>query len=122
MEIPGAQAADLNVRLIVAATSPQHSRLRCVSLTKENGSAVLFLFEHKRVTNLRMARNLVFVKKPNFEGFGCSECSWVFRPASSALVGESLENMMDKFESERDKEFAAHSCEQRAKTTDLKIK
>ena len=69
-----------------------------------------------------MARNLVFVKKSNFEGFGCSECGWVFRPASSGLVGETLENMMDKFEKERDKEFAAHHCVQRAKTTDLKLK
>jgi hypothetical protein len=69
-----------------------------------------------------MARNLIFVKKPNFEGFGCSECGWVFRPVSSALVGESIENMRDTFKSERDKEFAAHGCEQRAKTTDLKIK
>jgi hypothetical protein len=69
-----------------------------------------------------MARNLIFVKKPNFEGFGCSECNWVYKPMSTALAGESLEDLMKKYERERDNEFAAHGCHKGAKTASLKIK
>jgi hypothetical protein len=68
-----------------------------------------------------MARNLIFVKKPNFEGFGYSECGWVYKP-SEDISGLTLEQMKTKFEAHRDKEFAAHACEKGAKTASLKIK
>jgi hypothetical protein len=40
---------------------------------------------------------------------GCSDCAWVFRPARSPK-GESQEEMVRDFESQRDKAFAAHTC------------
>jgi hypothetical protein len=68
-----------------------------------------------------MARNLIFVKKPNFEGFGCSECNWVYKP-DEEIAGLSLEDMMKKFEAHRDKEFAAHGCHKGARTANVKAK
>ena len=56
-----------------------------------------------------MPRKLVWIENKNFQGFGCSECNWMFKP-SDALVGESLDEMKQKYEAQRDKEFAAHVC------------
>ena len=56
-----------------------------------------------------MPRKLVWIEKPSFQGFGWSECNWMFKP-SSALLDESLYRMKQKFEAQRDKEFAAHVC------------
>jgi hypothetical protein len=56
-----------------------------------------------------MPRKLVWVESQAFEGFGCSECNWVFNPPG-ALVGESLNEMKQKYEAQRDNEFAAHVC------------
>jgi hypothetical protein len=39
-----------------------------------------------------MPRELVGVEKNNFQGFGCSESSWVFKPADT-LVDGSLNEM-----------------------------
>ena len=36
-----------------------------------------------------MPRELVWIKRPNFEGFVCSECEWVFK-STSALVGKNI--------------------------------
>jgi hypothetical protein len=56
-----------------------------------------------------MARKLVWIENQNFQGFGCSQCDWVFKP-SGVLVGESLDKMKQDYEVQRDKEFAAHVC------------
>ena len=56
-----------------------------------------------------MPRKLVWIENQNFQGYGCSECYWKFEPAS-ALVGGSLDEMKQRFEAQRDKEFAAHVC------------
>jgi len=56
-----------------------------------------------------MLRRLEWIKGQNFQGFGCSECGWKFNP-SGALADVSLEEMKRKYEAERDKEFAAHTC------------
>jgi hypothetical protein len=56
-----------------------------------------------------MPRRVVWIENQNFQGFGCSECNWVFTP-SNALGGESLDEMKQKYEVQRDKEFAAHAC------------
>ena len=58
-----------------------------------------------------MPRKLVWIARQSFEGFGCSECNWAFKP-SGAFVGESLDEMKQKYEAQRDKEFAAHVCGQ----------
>jgi len=56
-----------------------------------------------------MPRKLVWIENQSFQGFGCSECNWVFRP-SNALGGESLDEMKQKYEALRGIEFAAHAC------------
>jgi hypothetical protein len=56
-----------------------------------------------------MPRKLVWIETQNFEGFGCSECNWVFKP-SSAIVTKSLDEMKQEYGTQRDKEFAAHVC------------
>jgi len=59
-----------------------------------------------------MPRKLVWIEKPSFQGVSWSECNWMFKP-SSALLDESLYRMKQKFEAQRDKEFAAHVCVKR---------
>jgi hypothetical protein len=60
-------------------------------------------------SKLEMPRKLELIKSQNFQGFGCSECNWKFNP-SGVLAGDSLDEMKRKYEAERDKEFAAHTC------------
>ena len=66
-----------------------------------------------------MPRKLVWMESQTFEGFGCSECTWVFKPPG-ALVGESLDEMKQKYEAQRDKEFAAHVCIKQPRATSPK--
>jgi hypothetical protein len=54
-----------------------------------------------------MPRRLVWIEEKRFRGFGCSECAWVFN-ASGSPTGNSLDEMMRNFESQRDKEFSFH--------------
>ncbi len=56
-----------------------------------------------------MARKLVWIESQNFEGFGCSECQWVFK-TTGPFIGKSLDKMKQAYEVERDKQFAAHIC------------
>jgi hypothetical protein len=63
-----------------------------------------------------LARELVWVESENFHGFGCSWCNWMFSPTGT-LKGDSLDEMKRKFEVERDKEFAAHTCVKRTSPT-----
>jgi hypothetical protein len=56
-----------------------------------------------------MSRKLVWIEQQRFRGFGCSECVWVFN-ASGAPAGESFDEMMRNFESQRDREFTLHVC------------
>ena len=56
-----------------------------------------------------MPRKLIWIARQSFEGFGCSECNWAFK-TSGAFGGESLDDMKEKYEAQRDKEFAAHVC------------
>ena len=64
-------------------------------------------------------RTLVWIEKQNFQGFGCSECNWMFNP-SGALFDESLDEMKRKYEAQRDKEFAAHVCAKHPRATSPK--
>jgi len=64
-----------------------------------------------------MPRAVQWIESQNFQGFGCSECNWKFRP-SGALAGNSLDEMKRKYEAERDKEFAAHTCVKHGTPTD----
>jgi hypothetical protein len=66
-----------------------------------------------------MPRKLVWIEKQNFQGFGCSDCNWVFTP-SGAPRHESLDAMKQNYEAQRDKEFAAHVCVKHRRTTSPK--
>ncbi|HXC44443.1 MAG TPA: hypothetical protein VNY51_13090 [Candidatus Dormibacteraeota bacterium] len=56
-----------------------------------------------------MARQLIWIERQRFRGFGCSECAWVFI-SSSAPSGKSFDEMMRNFELQRDQEFTLHVC------------
>lgn len=56
-----------------------------------------------------MRRKPVWIENENLAGFGCSECDWMFK-APGPLVGESLDELKQKYEAQRDKEFAVHAC------------
>jgi hypothetical protein len=66
-----------------------------------------------------MARSLIWIANPKFQGFGCSKCSWVFEP-SGPLVGVSLEVMKKDYEVQRDREFAKHVCKPQSTKENLK--
>jgi hypothetical protein len=68
-----------------------------------------------------MPRRLEWIESPSFEGFGCSECSWTFSH-SGPLTGDSLDEMKEKYEAQRDSEFAAHVCLKRSKSPDRSAK
>jgi hypothetical protein len=56
-------------------------------------------------------RKLIFVKSERSESWACSECRWAFNP-SGPPHGSSLDEMMQDFERQREREFAAHVCAQ----------
>jgi hypothetical protein len=63
-----------------------------------------------------MRRKLVWVERPDFQGWCCTECAWVFNPLWP-LVGGTIDEMKENFGQHRDKEFESHVCveHQRAK-------
>ena len=63
-----------------------------------------------------MSRTLEWIKSEEFQGFGCSDCNWKFKPLS-ALVGNSLDEMKRNYEAQCKKEFAAHACVKRRSST-----
>ena len=67
-----------------------------------------------------MQRELVWLNKERFQGWGCSECAWVFGTAGPP-VGESIDEMKSHYEQRRDKEFASHSCPEHPKAKSPKI-
>ena len=56
-----------------------------------------------------MQRYLVWIEDQRFQGWGCSECAWVFNP-SGPPTGKWLDEMKQNYERQRDKDFAAHVC------------
>jgi hypothetical protein len=68
-----------------------------------------------------MRHRLIWVENRKLQGFGCSECHWVFHP-SGAPAGESLDEMKQKYEAQRDKEFAAHVCAEHTRAASPKTK
>jgi hypothetical protein len=68
-----------------------------------------------------MRRKLVWVEEQGSGGWGCSECAWVFNPAGLP-AGKSLAEMMQNYQQQRDKEFAAHVCAGHRGARNTKIK
>lgn len=54
-------------------------------------------------------RKLTWVEGKNFQGWGCSECGWMFNPLGP-VVGESIDEMKLHYGKQRDKEFKCHDC------------
>jgi len=55
------------------------------------------------------SRRMVWTKTPQMEAWTCSVCAWAFSPTGPPS-GKTLEEMMNNFELQRDKEFASHIC------------
>jgi hypothetical protein len=58
---------------------------------------------------LAQQREMVWVEQERFCGWACSVCAWVFNRLGP-LVGNSIEEMKQRYAMERDKEFASHVC------------
>jgi hypothetical protein len=54
-------------------------------------------------------RELIWIQEQHFQGWGCSECAWVFKP-SGPPVGNSFQEMKENYLRLRDEESAAHVC------------
>jgi hypothetical protein len=63
----------------------------------------------RRRAKVTMLRKLIWIENPRFQGCGCSECAWTFKP-SGPLAGDSLYERKEIYERQRDKEFAIHVC------------
>ena len=50
---------------------------------------------------------MVWVKRENFVGWACSQCAWEFTP-SKIPIGNTIAEIKQSYERERDKEFASH--------------
>jgi hypothetical protein len=65
-----------------------------------------------------MHRELVWIERQGFLGWGCSECAWVFNP-SGTPTGNSLDEMKRDYEQRRDKDlqltFAPNTLEPRTR-------
>lgn len=66
-------------------------------------------------TEAAMGRQLVWIDRQRFRGFGCSECGWRFK-TSGRPAGTSFDEMMRIFELQRDKEFTSHVCADHSKS------
>ena len=63
-----------------------------------------------------MRRKLVWVQRHNFQGWACTECAWEFNP-SGPVVGQSIEEMKNRYEKQRDEEFRSHVCAEHSRET-----
>ena len=56
-----------------------------------------------------MQRKLTWIEEQRFQGWGCTECTWVFN-APGRPTGKSLDEMKENYERRRDEDFVAHVC------------
>ena len=56
-----------------------------------------------------MRREMVWVETEGFRCWACSECAWKFNP-SGVPTGDTIDEMKQKYERQRDREFASHLC------------
>jgi hypothetical protein len=52
---------------------------------------------------------MVWVERERFEGWACSNCTWIFK-GSGPLGDKSIEEMKRQYETDRDKAFKSHVC------------
>ena len=63
------------------------------------------------------SRELVWIEGQNVEGWGCSECAWVFNP-SGPRADESLDEMKRTFKTQLSAEFDSHVCAEHPRVKD----
>ena len=56
-----------------------------------------------------MHQEMVWVERGSFVGWACSQCAWEFTP-SKIPTGNTIAEIKQNYERERDKEFASHVC------------
>jgi hypothetical protein len=66
------------------------------------------------------SRKLVWVEGQSFEGWGCSECAWLFS-ISGPPTGKSLEEMKLNFQVQLSEEFVFHNCAHRPQVKGVKL-
>jgi hypothetical protein len=54
-------------------------------------------------------QEMVWVEREGFVGWACSGCAWQFTP-SKIPTGNTIAEIKQSYERERDKEFASHIC------------
>jgi Fe-S oxidoreductase len=59
--------------------------------------------------NPAVRREMVWVETEGFRCWACSECAWKFNP-SGVPTGDTIDEMKQKYERQRDREFASHLC------------
>jgi hypothetical protein len=64
-----------------------------------------------------MHRKLKWIDEPAFQGWGCSECAWVFNPTGWP-TGASIDEMKEDYERQRYKNWAAHVCAEHPRPRD----
>jgi len=67
-----------------------------------------------------MGRKLEWIEKQNFGGWGCSECAWVFNPTATP-TGKSLDETIQNYRQQRDKEFTTHICAHHPRGKNTKV-
>jgi hypothetical protein len=65
-----------------------------------------------------MRREMVLIEKERFRGWACSACAWEFNP-SGVPTGNSIAEMKQNYERQRDSEFKAHVCANYPKTQNV---
>jgi hypothetical protein len=78
----------------------------------QQGQAMPATATYSRLTNRPLVatfRTLIWIQDRHFQGWGCSECAWMFRP-SGPPAGNSLQEMKENYLRLRDEELAAHIC------------
>jgi hypothetical protein len=53
---------------------------------------------------------LISVVGDSFVGWGCAECSWLFKPVGPP-VGKSLAQMKVQFQAQLSEQFLSHGCQ-----------
>jgi hypothetical protein len=68
------------------------------------------------VEQFRQRRRLVWIERATFYGFGCSCCTWIFKPVA-APAGKSLDEVAENYQTQLNREFSAHVCAELLRNT-----
>ena len=63
-------------------------------------------------------REMVWVRRERFTGWACSKCAWEFNP-SDIPAGNTLAEIKQNYERERDEKFESHACAKHPRSEQL---